>query len=139
MWGGLKKDPESNGKMVPVTDLEFLYVFRASSETWDKLRLKGQHPPGISQGSCVRIGETLFLYGGRDKKGDYTGSLYKLNLKTLKWQEEIPKVADAAPKKKLGCSMVEYCGKLVVYGGESADGDTNELHVYDIETCKLKH
>ena len=63
MWGGLKKDPESNGKMVPVTDLEFLYVFRASSETWDKLRLKGQHPPGISQGSCVRIGETLFLYG----------------------------------------------------------------------------
>ncbi len=35
------------------------------------------------------------------------------------------------------CSMVEYCEKLVVYGGESADGDTNELNVYDIETCKL--
>ncbi len=33
--------------------------------------------------------------------------------------------------------MVEYCAKLVVYGGESADGDTNELNVYDIETCKL--
>ncbi len=132
VWGGLDYNPSSL-KREPVDIMEYIYKFNTTTGAWDRLRLKNQHPPGLYDGACVGIGENIYFYGGYDTKGQRTGSLYELNLTTLTWQA-LSSPGVGSPKKRSGCHMVEYEGTLVMYGGVTAEGHSNELHVFNLAT-----
>ena len=125
-WDWLKK------KHVPVTDLEYLYELEVVGDKWKKHLLKGQHPPGVYDGACAAIGDCLYLYGGVDKEGKHTDSLFELNLSTKSWRE-LSRPGAGGPKKKLSCGMVAYNSTLIIYGGAADDGLTNELHMFDLK------
>ena len=132
-WGGETWD-EAKKKFIPAADLKYLFELDvAANKKWKKHQLKGQHPPGVSEGACAVVGDCLYLYGGKDKNGEPTGSLFKLNLSTKIWKE-LSRPGTGGPKKKFSCGMVAYNSTLIIYGGSAADGLTNELHKFDIKT-----
>ena len=128
-WGGATWEGVKN---VPVTDLEYLYELEVVGDKWKKYLLKGQHPPGVYQGACAVVGDCLYLYGGCDKEGERTGSLFELNLSTKSWRE-LSRPGTGGPKKKLSCGMVAYNSTLIIYGGLAGGGATNELHMFDLK------
>ena len=126
-WGGATHD---KGRVFPVTDLEYLYELNVVGDKWKKHLLKGQHPPGVYEGACAVVGDCLYLYGGNDKEGKPTGSLFELNLSTKSWTE-LSRPGTGGPKKKYACGMVAYNSTLIIYGGEADESATNELHMFD--------
>ena len=131
-WGGEIWD-EGKCEDVPVADLEYLNEIDIATDKWKKHLLKGEHPPGVSHGACAVIGDCLYLYGGKDREGERTGSLFELNLNTKSWRE-LSHPGNGGPKKKSLCGMVSYNSTLIIYGGQTRDGLTNELHMFDIKT-----
>ena len=131
-WGGKAWD-KAKKKYVPAPDLEYLYELEVPTDKWKKHLLKGQHPPGLSEGACTVVGDCLYLYGGKDKEGELTGSLFELNLNMKSWRElSCPGIG--GPKKKDSCGMVAYNSTLIIYEGFATNGPTNELHKYDLKT-----
>ena len=128
-WGGATLDER---KYVPVADLEHLYELEVVGDKWKKHLLKGQHPPGVYHGACAVVRDRLYLYGGMDKEGEPTGSLFELNLSTKSWRE-LSHPGTGGPKKKRSCAMVAYNSTLIIHGGWANDGLTNELHMFDLE------
>ena len=130
-WGGETLD-WAKGEYVPVTDLKYLFELDVAGDKWKKHLLKGQHPPGVHQGACAGVGDCLYLYGGEDKEGEPTGSLFELNLSTKSWRE-LSCPGSGEPKKKSLFGMVAYNSTLIIYGGRADDGATNELHMFDLK------
>ena len=130
-WGGATWDWPKK-KYFPVTDLEYLYELEVVGDKWKKHLLKGQHPPGVYHGACAVVGDCLYLYGGKDKEGERTGSLFELNLSTKSWRE-LSRPGTGGPKKKRSCAMVAYNSTLIICGGRADDGPTNELHMFDLK------
>ena len=130
-WGGATLD-WAKGEYVPVTDLKYLFELDVARDKWKKHLLKGQHPPGVQLGACAVVGDCLYLYGGEDKEGEPTGSLFELNLSTKSWRE-LSRPGSGEPKKKSSCGMVAYNSTLIIYGGRADDGTTNELHMFDLK------
>ena len=140
-WGG-ETLVVAEGKYVPAADLEYLYELDIAeldiADNWKKYLLKGQHPSGVSHGACAVDGDCLYLYGGIDKEGELTGSLFELNLSTKSWRE-LSHPGTGGPKKKQSCGMVAYNSTLIIYGGLADDGPTNELHVFDLKAGKCTY
>ena len=132
-WGGRTWD-KTKEKFIPVADLEYLYELDVADK-WKKHLLKGQHPPGVYDGACTVVGDRLYFYGGKDKEGDLTGSLFELNLNTKSWRE-LSCPGTGEPKKKHSCGMVAYNSTIIIYGGRAYDGPTNELQLFDLEAGK---
>ena len=132
-WGGKTWDWDKE-EHVPAADLEYLYELDIARDKWKKHLLKGQHPPGVYGGACAVVGDCLYLYGGRDKEGKLTGSLFELNLSTKSWRE-LSRPGTGGPKKKLSCGMAAYNLTLIIYGG-LGDDLTNELHMFDLKAGK---
>ena len=128
-WGGVTLDKV---KLFPVTDLEYLYELDIVTDKWKKHLLKGQHPPGVYHGACAVVDDRLYLYGGKDKEGELTDSLFELNLSTKSWRE-LSHPGTGGPKKKLSFDMVAYNSTLIIFGGRADDSPTNELHMFDIK------
>ena len=133
-WGGETRD-KAEKKYVPAADLEYLYELDVIADEWKMHLLKGQHPPGVYRGACAVVGDCLYLYGGRDKEGELTGSLFELNLSTKSWRElSRPGTGGSSgPKKKDSCGMIAYNTTLIIYGGRADNSATNELHMFDLK------
>ncbi len=120
---------------VPVDDLDYLHEFNSATATWTGHQLQGRHPPELYDGGCARIDDCLYFYGGWDKRGRRTGSLYQLNLTNWTWQKMSPPGASGSPGVKNGSRVIDYKSSLLVHGGMDArNGSTNDLHMFDLAT-----
>ena len=133
LWGG--REPE--GLNSPNA---LLYYFDFCNEEWNHRYLIGLLPPGLKFGSCARNGNLLYVYGGEDEDGYYTGSLFEINIETAE-STKLSTTSTTTPLEKNDSGMVIYKGKVILFGGKpmtpgSQDSDqrTNELHSYDIPT-----
>ena len=133
-WGGATWDKVEK-KWVPMTDLNHLHEFNVKTRKWSTHELKDQHPPGLYYGACAAVGDVLYMYGGLDGGGWPTGSLFELNLTTMSWNE-LSHPGTGGPVKKYSCGMVNYGSALILFGGFTSRGKTNELHVFDIHSGK---
>ncbi len=122
-------------------------------ETWQDFTTSGTHPPGLYNGSCASVGHNLYLFGGYDG-AHHQNSLYQLDTRALEWT----RLASGGPMPKVGCEMIAYDNKLMVFGGygtpygsiqEGSEflsdsrhvegrGWTNELHLFDINEGMAK-
>ena len=122
--------------------------FNQSKESWVTRPTTGQCHPGLYRGACTSSGRNIYLYGGTNGY-QYQNSLYKLDPDSLEWSE-LP----SGPTRKVGCGMVSYQDKLILFGGygqpsgpiqpgaefacgrfndNSGPGWTNELHCFDLQ------
>ena len=113
LWGGRAEDfSESNRrKLASVVEIYDPYL-----ESWQEEATTGAPPPGLYNGGCTSVHESLLWYGGREGKS-WFGTLHQLNTVTLNW-EELHQSMPQGPIAKSGCALVSFQGnKAALYGG----------------------
>ena len=134
---------------------ETLYSLDVATLKWTVNRTKGTMPPAkAGMGMCV-IDQVIYVFGGWITYGR-CNDVHALPLDTMVWSKLEPFNPDDAPLKKDKFGMIEYEGKLCIFGGAAESdpmrcerpgvsfinydsygfGWTNELHVFDPKTCK---
>ena len=129
VWGG----KGGFGKSV-VTSI--VHHYDPDSETWNTNTCEGPHPPGICDGACASAGHHLYTYGGLNKGWNVQGTLHLLDTRSRKWKLIS---SEDGPMKKRGSRMVVYDSKIVLFGGISNSGRTNELHTFNLKEGERLH
>jgi len=140
--------PESGRRKLAST----VEVFDPYLETWEEHPTTGVPPPGLHNGACTSLLDSLYWFGGWDGRF-YCNSLHRLDTTTLKWRELQPLNQVDGPMRKGGCGMVSiFQDKLAMFGGHGIPtsatqpgamftkdtrytdgrGWSNELHVFNI-------
>lgn len=133
VWGGY-----GGSAKIRTTTIE---RFDVCFETWEEPRqLQRSLPDGLSNMAVACDGERAFSFGGTIgtyPNYTYLNTLYEINLSTLQCKELLPRTPSQAPKKLSGSRMVYFNHKLIVHGGRTPQGATDELHVFDLQTSKF--
>ena len=122
VWGGFTASRDTSN----------LYILDSHTEKWLSRPITGQHPPGYRYCAAAQDANLLYVYGGEDKHGKSTGSLYRLDLDHLSWKELSPHI-QSGPKKKVSCGMVVQEDKIILFGGYTGVY-TDELHMFNLST-----
>ena len=123
VWGGWG----SGG--VPTSVVE---SFDVQSLTWKAPRqLHGHHlPSGLRNMAVASGGEKAYLFGGYSVEG-FEDKVFLMDFTLLESRELVP-TSPFRPGGRDGCRMVLHGGKLVVYGGNTGSGVTDDLLVFEL-------
>ena len=137
VWGGRAKNFLQTKNDLRST----VHCFSPIQESWTQQKCCGPPPPGLYDGaSCTFfVGHQLYVYGG-DNGQNLECSLHQLDMLSMTWRL----LSSAGPSRKMGCEMVIYKNRLILFGGYGDplgstlpaqwDGNyTNELHAFDLE------
>ena len=147
LWGGRTKDfsEKSREKLGSVVE-----TFDPYLEQWEQQPTKGAPPPGLYNGACASLMDSMYICAGTDEI-NYYSSLHQLNTTTLKWSESLQQNPKDGPMRKVGCGMISYNDDtLALFGGfgissselqsviksrQFPDGRrwTDEFHLFDIK------
>ena len=148
LWGGLVLDFSGSSREELASTVE---VFDPDLEAWKKHDTTGVPPPGLYDGACTSLLDSLYWFGGQDSRSFYN-SLHKLDTTTTpEWRELQPLDQADGPMRKIWCGMVPFLqDKLAMFGGYGiptghiqpgatlinnvSEGKSwsNEFHVFDI-------
>ena len=121
-------------------------------ERWEQQPTTGAPPPGLYQGACASIQDSLYTYGGIDGSW-YQSGLYRLCTSAMEWRKLEERIPQDGPMRKGGCQMVQFNDTLVLFGGygfprgtiqpgnifikskKNSDGRgwTDEFHLFDVK------
>ena len=83
----------------------------------------------VTDSTCVTLNGQLLAVGGRDTDGKYTNRIFSYNTETNCWE-----VISHMPTPRSWClATVLPDNRLMVVGGESYIGDTQEVHIASVE------
>ena len=132
VWGGRG----GSGVMMKTSTVE---IFDVISATWrDPRQLSGQSlPDGLHyMGIAVLDGDKAYSFGGRTPS-TRINDILEIELTSLQCRYLVPAEGSAPPPSaRTGSGMVCYRKSLVTYGGFTGDGQSDELHVFDLNTSE---
>ena len=132
VWGGDGRSTSVQASTVGCLDVP--------SATWQEPRQLRGHPlpHRLEKMAVTADGERAYSFGGRTGSVYSTAcnTVYEVNMTSLECRELAPASASPVPSKKTASGMVHYQHKLVVYGGLTSEGPTDELHVFDLNTSE---
>ena len=154
LWGGRTQDFTASGRQKLASEIE---TFDSFHEKWESKRTTGLAPPGLYNGTCTAVSESIYHFGGFNGHS-YHNSLHCLNSVTLEWTEIRSQSPGNQPMPKSNCDIVTYCDEtvgvtsLAVLGGygkpvtpiqpgstfiqntnyTSGNGWTNEFHLFNL-------
>ena len=149
LWGGRVQDFSASGRRKQASTVE---IFDSHLETWKEGHTTGAAPPGLYNGACTSLLDSLYWFGGNDGSS-FHNSLHRLDTTTMEWREIQPLSQADGPMRKDRCGMVSFLqDKLAVFGGHGIPtgptqpgamftknahitdgrGWSNELHVFTI-------
>ena len=118
-WGGYDKD-----KLIPASTVE---MFDGS---WESIETVGTPPTAVIYSASTSIGSTAYNFGGLDGNSR-SNALHSLTAGEWRWRELRALNPEQGPRPKRGSGMVTHREDvLVVVGGETDDGLTNEIHCF---------
>ena len=110
-WSGRTQDFSESGRQKLKSVVE---TFDPHTEVWQQRATSGSPPPGVCNGACVAIGDSMYVscgYGG----SKHQSGLHEFDTTTLQWKD---RTATEGPMRKVGCCMISYEGdKLALFGG----------------------
>ena len=129
VWGGGGKDGPSS----------MVDRFDVLSLTWKEQRQLHGHPlPSGLWGMAVATdGKKAYLFGGRSS-GGVENRVFSVDQTSLECRELVPS-SSVRPGGRSNCPMVFCGGKLVVYGGHTGLGVSDDLYVFDLGSGKLEY
>ena len=133
VWGGDKPNTRLAKTKVPTVEAD---TFNVMSLEWEKpLPLKGSLPNLLSDMAVAADGENAYSFGGWN---GYThiNTVYEINTRTLECRELPPASTSNVPKGRIGSRSVHFRKKLVVFGGFTDEGATNDLYVFDLRSSE---
>ena len=149
VWGGLIEDFLKNRERLG----SVVETFDPFLERWEQQPTTGAPPPGLYNGACTSIQDSLYTYGGSDGSSHQSG-LHRLNTSAMEWRKLEERIPQDGPMRKSGCRMVLFDDSiLVLFGGHGfpkaaiqpgssfikdkrfSDGRgwTNECHLFDVK------
>ena len=150
LWGGRTQDFSTSAQKTLASELN---TFDAFSETWDTRVTTGTPPPGLYDGGCMVIDNSLYYFGGQDGYSFYN-SLHCINSITAEWKELSSQNPVNQPMPKAGFGIVTYTdtASLAVFAGYGiphhptqtgtrfvedtnftiGSGWTNEFHLFNL-------
>ena len=79
----------------------------------------------------------MFIFGGRNERGDYLGDLLALDIFSRRWYAF--QDSGRAPSPRSGLYMSSHGSKIYFVGGETRKQDEGELNlIFTLDTYKLK-
>ena len=151
LWGGRTQDFTARGRQMLASSIQ---TFDSFHEKWEQKGTTGHAPPGLCEGVCTTVSESLYHFGGWDGHSNHN-SLHCLNCVTLEWTQVHSLTPGNQPMPKSGCGMVTYheadgVTSLAVFAGfgkpinptqpgssfvkrlSDGRGLTNELHLFNL-------
>ena len=115
LWGGRIQDFSESGQKSFAYEIE---IFDNFSQKWEKRTTTGIPSPGLYNGCCAVLAESLYYFGGEDGNSSHN-SLHCLNSITLDWTKIDVQNPDDQPMVKTGFGLVTYqdTASLIVFAG----------------------
>ena len=129
VWGGY-----GGGSVISSSVVE---RFNVQSTSWQEPRqLRGQSlPDGLRCMAVASDGERAYCFGGYVGGGSQRcNSLYILDLSSMQCRQMA--TGGESPTARSYSAMVHYRRQLVVYGGLTGSGPSDELFVFDLDTSE---
>ncbi|XP_010545658.1 PREDICTED: nitrile-specifier protein 2-like [Tarenaya hassleriana] len=119
------------GEFRPNTPIDsHIYVFDLKTQIWSIAPATGDIPHITCIGACmVSLGPTLYLFGGRDGKRNYSG-FYSYNTLTNEWKLLTP--VGEGPASRSYHSMIADDKNVYLFGGVSAKERVKTLEAYNV-------
>ena len=109
-WGGRTQDFSESARQKLESVVE---TFDPYTEVWQQRGTSGSPPPGVYDGACAAMGDSMYVCCGWD--GSNHSGLHEFDTATLQWKD---RTATEGPMRKYGCRMISYEGdKLALFGG----------------------
>lgn len=106
-----------------------MHVYNSATKTWSTAPAKGQAPNFACVGaSMVPVGSKLYLYGGQDRSGEYSG-FRCFDTVTKEWRL----LEDESTRRSFH-SMTAIEKKIYIFGGVSSRGPLKTMAGYDTVT-----
>nr|GEX77611.1 nitrile-specifier protein 5 [Tanacetum cinerariifolium] len=107
-----------------------LYVFDLNTLTWSIAEVTGDTPPPRVGVTMASIGETIYVFGGRDATHAELNELYSFDTCTNKWT--LLSSGDTGPENRSYHSVATDERRVYVFGGCGVAGRLNDLWAYDV-------
>ena len=107
--------------------------------SWKEQRQLHGHPlpSGLCGMGVASDGKKAYLFGGRSSKG-LENRVFSVDQTSLECRELIPSSSvRPGPGGRSDCRMVFCGGKLVVYGGYTDHGVSDDMFVFDLGSGKM--
>ena len=135
VWAG-EDDGGSDGGGGSVVSSSAVEQFNVQSTSWQEPRqLRGQSPDRLCNMAVASDGEKAYYFGGVVGGGyQYCNSLYVLDLSSMQCRQMA--TGGESPTARSHSAMVHYKRRLIVYGGWTESGISDELFVFNLDTSE---
>lgn len=106
-----------------------LYVFDLNDLSWSVVSATGDIPPPRVGVTMASIGETIYVFGGRDSEHKELNELYSFDTCANKWT--LLSSGDTGPAHRSYHSITADDRRVYVFGGCGNAGRLNDLWAYD--------
>ena len=135
VWGG---DGGPNNSPVPLSVVE---RFNITYAAWQEPRhLQGLSSHDFLDSMAVASdGERTYFFGGWSGSGGSqvrSNALYVLDLSSLRCREIVATNTEESPSPRSNSGMVFHRRQLIVYGGGTGGGISDELFVFDLDSSE---
>ncbi|XP_057977520.1 nitrile-specifier protein 5 [Malania oleifera] len=108
-----------------------LYVFDLHDLTWTVAAVTGDVPPPRIGVTMASVGDTIYVFGGRDGAHKELNEFYSFDTRTNNWT-----LLSAGPPHRSYHSMTADDRLVYVFGGCGVAGRLNDLWAYDVADQK---
>lgn len=139
VWGGEMPSMRSSGKSKFPTASVQVETFDVPSLKWKTpLPLEGSLPNHLLDMAIAADGESVYSFGGWNGR-NRINTVYEINTRSLECRELRPaSTSDTVPKGRIGSRSVFFQKMLVVFGGYTNEGATNDLYVFDLRSSEFE-
>jgi len=108
-----------------------IWMLDLDDQEWIQCKTSGETPSARSFHMSILYQEDLYVFGGKLNVVVKFNDLWKLNMRTMNWQEI--KVKGWIPTPRYGFSAARDSSKLFIFGGETDKGKTDQILIFEIE------
>ncbi|KAK6919208.1 hypothetical protein RJ641_015112 [Dillenia turbinata] len=111
-----------------------LYVFDLEDLTWSVASVTGDVPPPRVGVTMAAVGETIYVFGGRDATHKELNELFSFDTHTNKWT--LLSSGESGPAHRSYHSTTADDQRVYIFGGCGVAGRLNDLWAFDVEDKK---
>ncbi len=104
------------------------WAYNKDNSEWEKKELDNP-PPRVKHSAAVKDNKMIIFFGG--SPSGLLSDIWQYDILTNSW-EELPSGGAGTPEARKGCTASVMGNKVVIVGGETASGLTDEVWAFDL-------